>query len=76
MVEYVADEVIHVIQCYILDSDGEDAFSFLLNSHQKIFNDARLETEVVKSRDKLIGKGADAIVTALQFQLDALSTAL
>lgn len=75
--EYVVEEtinVIHVIQCYILDSDGEDAFSFLLNSHHKLFIDARLETEAVKSRDELIGKGTDVIVKALQYQFEALST--
>jgi len=75
--EYVAEEtinVIHVIQCYILDSDGEDAFSFLLNSHHKLFTDARLETEAVKSRDESIGKGTDVIVKALQYQFEALST--
>jgi len=74
MAEYVVEEtinVIHVIQCYILDSDGEDAFSFLLNSHHKLFTDARLETEAVKSRDESIGKGADVIVKALQYQFEA-----
>ena len=75
--EYVVEEtinVIHVIQCYILDSDGEDAFSFLLNSHHQLFSDARPETEAVESRDELIGKGADVIVKALQYQFEALST--
>lgn len=76
MAEYVVNRTIHVIQCYILDSDGEDAFSFLLNSHHKLFNDARLETEAVESRNELIGKGTGVIIKALQFQLDALSTTL
>ncbi len=77
MAEYVVEEtinIIHVIQCYILDSDGDDAFSFLLNSHHKLFTDARLETEAVESRDELIGKGADVIIKALQYQFEALST--
>ena len=37
MAEYVINEdrrTIHIIQCYILDSNGEDTFSFLQNSHQ------------------------------------------
>jgi len=76
MTEYVVNKTIHVIQCYILDSHGEDAFSFLLNSHHKLFVDARLETEAAKSRDELIGKGTDVIIKALQYQLDALSTTL
>jgi len=77
--EYVVEEtinVIHVIQCYILDSDGEDAFSFLLNSHHKLFTDARLETEAAKSRDELLGKGTDVIIKALQYQFEALSEVL
>ncbi len=76
MAEYVVNKTIHVIQCYILDSHGEDAFSFLLNSHHKLFVDARLETEAVESRDELIGKGTDVVIKALQYQLDALSTTL
>jgi len=74
--EYVADETINVIQCYILDSDGEDAFSFLLNSHHKLFADAQqeIDAETVESRDELIGKGTDVIIKALQYQFEALST--
>ena len=74
MAEYAVNETIHVIQCYILDSDGEDAFSFLLNSHHKLFADARRETEAVESRDELIGRGTDVIIKALQYQFEALST--
>jgi hypothetical protein len=78
MAEYVADEAIHVIQCYILDSDGEDAFSFLLNSHHKLFADAQREmaAETIESRDELIRKGTGVIIKGLQYQLDALSTTL
>ena len=60
----------------ILDSQGEDAFSFLLNSHHKLFADARLEKEAAGSRTEMIRKGTDVIIKALQFQLDALSTTL
>lgn len=77
MTEYAVEEtvnIMHVIQCYILDSDGEDAFSFLLNSHHRLFNDFGLETEAVESRDKLIAKGTDVVIQALQCQLNALST--
>jgi len=72
--EYAGDEIIRVIHCYILDSYGEDAFSFLLNAHYKLFTDARLATEAAKSRDESIGRGADVIIKALQYQFDALST--
>jgi len=76
--EYVVNGTVHVIQCYILDSDGEDAFSFLLNSHHELFANAQQEiaAETAKSRDELIGKGADLIIKALEYQLNALSTAL
>ena len=33
------------IHCYILDRTGENAFSFLLNSHHKPFVDAKLSRE-------------------------------
>lgn len=75
MPEYVVGGTINVIQCYILDSDGEDAFSFLLNSHQKLFTDAqqKIDEEGLESRDELVGKGSDVIIIALQHQLEALS---
>jgi len=75
MAEYVVGGTIHVIQCYILDSNGDDAFSFLLNSHQKLFTDAQqeIDAEALESRDELIGKGSDVIIIALQHQLEALS---
>ena len=60
----------------ILDSQAEDAFSFLLNSHHKLFGDVRLEPELVGLRAELIRKGTDVIIKALQFQLDVLSTTL
>jgi len=78
MAEYVVSEDrlnIHIVQCYILDSNGEDAFSFLLNSHHKLFVDTRLWAGA-ESRDDLSGIGADAIIKALQIQFDALSKTL
>ena len=32
-------EAIGGIQCYVLDSNGSNAFSFLLNSHHELFTD-------------------------------------
>ncbi len=36
------NESIFGIHCYIIDQEGENAFSFLLNSHHQLFVDAKL----------------------------------
>lgn len=38
----VSDQEIFGIECYVLDQQGRNAFSFLLNSHHRLFADARL----------------------------------
>ncbi|MGC9366114.1 MAG: hypothetical protein ACP5FK_03615 [bacterium] len=39
------------IQCYILDDQGEDVFSFLMNSHHDMFNDADLTITATDSTE-------------------------
>jgi hypothetical protein len=53
------------IHCYVLDREGANAFSFLLNSHHKLFVDAALKTQdrSAKGQEKLI---AGAVRTALK----------
>jgi len=60
------------IQCYLLDSKGNNAFSFLLNSHHKLFIDAQLKTNnaTTESRDELIKKSTEVVIKAFQRQLN------
>ncbi len=41
----VTDEWIFGIECYVLDRDGTNAMSFLLNSYHRIFREAGLQTK-------------------------------
>ena len=61
------------IQCYVFDQHRENAFSFLLNSHHKLFVDARLSVgdSSAASREKLIEKATKVGVTALIQQVNA-----
>ena len=38
----VSDQQIFGVHCYVLDQQGQSAFSFLLNSHHQLFVDANL----------------------------------
>ena len=64
-------EAVGGIQCYVLDSSGSNAFSFLLNSHHKLFIDAQLKTNnaTAESRDELIKKSTEVVIKAFQRQL-------
>lgn len=59
------------IQCYILNSDKENAFSFLINSHHNIFNNAEMNTESDndENRDILILKATDVFLETFKEQL-------
>ena len=61
------------VHCYVLDSRGQNAFSFLLNSHHKLFVDAKLRSGDAseQGRESLVMKGTRAALTALQQQIDA-----
>ena len=65
-------EAVGGIQCYVLDSSGSNAFSFLLNSHHKLFIDAQLKTNNVttESRDELVKKSTEVVIKAFQRQLN------
>jgi len=61
------------IHCYILDQQGNNAFSFLLNSHHKLFVDAKLNANDTSesSRAKLIEKATQVALLALIQQVNA-----
>ncbi|MBT8091181.1 MAG: tetratricopeptide repeat protein [Gammaproteobacteria bacterium] len=68
----VNDQTIFGIQCYVLDKAGENAFSFLLNSHHQLFVDADLIAKGTSeaARAKLMAKATQAGVTALKQQIE------
>ena len=61
------------IHCYVLDSQGENAFSFLLNSHHQLFSDAKLRADdaSLASRELLIEKATRVGVSAFIQQVSA-----
>jgi hypothetical protein len=65
------------IHCIILDAEGENAFSFLLNSHHQMFVDADLVVDDLseKSRAELVSKATGVGLEALvgQIRLETLS---
>ena len=67
------NQAIFGIHCYVFDRHGENAFSFLLNSHHRLFVDAGLSAgdSSAASRAKLIEKATKAGVTALIQQVNA-----
>ena len=60
------NDAIFGIHCYIFDPEGENAFSFLLNSHHQLFVDAKLIAgdSTTASRALLIEKATQVGVTA------------
>lgn len=61
------------IHCYVFDRQGENAFSFLLNSHHKLFVDANLSAQDLSetSRAEMVEKATKIGVTAFMQQIDA-----
>ena len=55
------------IHCYVLDRQGENAFSFLLNSHHSLFIEANLN-----ARDSTPASRANLITRATEVGVDAL----
>lgn len=55
------------IQCYILDREGENVFSFLLNSHHQALVDAglKLEDESEESIARIVAESTKLAMTAL-----------
>lgn len=59
------------IHVYILDQAGHNAFSFLLNSHQQLFVDAKLNTDdnSKKAIEKLVANSTRVALQALDQQI-------
>jgi hypothetical protein len=60
------------IQCYVLDREGANAFSFLLNSHHRMFADAALKTQDTspKGREELVARAVRTALKALPQQVE------
>ncbi len=61
----VSDDWIFGIECYVLDQHGNNAMSFLLNSHHRIFAQAGLKT-ANGSEDERLAMQARATTIAVQ----------
>lgn len=59
------------LQCYILDREGNNAFSFLLNSHHKPFVDAAIEMQAgsKESGKKLVADCTELLLEMLHQQV-------
>ena len=64
-------EAVGGIQCYILDGKGRNAFSFLMNSHHRLFNEANLKVEKTgnEAREALIDRSTRVVLESLRRQL-------
>ena len=65
------NQAVFGIQCYVLDQQGRNAFSFLLNSHHQIFADANLvaENSTEAARTRMIEDATRLGVAALIQQI-------
>ena len=65
------DAKVFGIHVYVLDSGGENAFSFLLNSHHESFSEAKLRASknTAKSREQLAIKSTKIAMKALKQQI-------
>jgi len=68
------DREVFGIEVYILDSQGENAFSFLLNSHHRMFVDAKLAVRdsTEAARGKMIDEATQLAVLALKAQIERM----
>jgi len=60
------------IHCFVLEPRGSNAFSFLLNSHHKVFVDANLRAHDVspEGKERLSIESTKVALTALKAQVD------
>ncbi len=67
----VSDGEIFGIECYVVDQQGNNAFSFLLNAHHKIFVDARVAAEDSSeaARTAMLARATGAAIVALRTQV-------
>jgi len=68
----VSDERIFGVHCYVLDQQGQSAFSFLLNSHHQLFVDANLmaANSSEDARSNMLTRATQVGVTALRQQIE------
>ena len=66
------NQAIAGIECYILDHQGQNAFSFLLNSHHQLFVDAKLiaRNSSEAARTKMIENATRVGLMALKAQIE------
>ncbi len=60
------------IHCYVFDRRGQNAFSFLLNSHHRLFADAKLIAKHTSENalTKLVEKATDVAMVAFKAQVE------
>ncbi len=60
------------IHCYVLDREGANAFSFLLNSHHQMFVDASLKRQdgAAKGQEELVAAAVRTALKALRQQVN------
>ena len=68
----VSDQEIFGVHCFILDTEGQNAFSFLLNSHHQLFADANLvaKSKSEEARAGLMDRATEAAMMALHAQIE------
>lgn len=68
----VDEQTIFGIHCYVLDKQGQNAFSFLLNSHHRLFIDADLvaANSSEEARTALMDKATRIGLVAFKAQID------
>ena len=66
------DREVFGIEVYILSPQGEDAFSFLLNSHHQMFADAKLvvRDSTEDARNQMITDATEVAMLALKAQIE------
>ncbi len=60
------------IECYIIDRQGRDVFSFLLNSHHEMFADAKLHSSgsSENAREDMLKAATEVAIAALKRQVE------
>ena len=66
-----SNQTVFGIHCIVLDDDGQNVFSFLLNSHHQLFVDAAMHVEegTAETRAALISKATAVGLEALAAQI-------
>jgi len=66
------NQAVFGIEVYIMDQQGQSAFSFLLNAHHEMFAATKLEARnsSEEARDEMLGKATQIGLEALKRQID------